>query len=376
MVKHRIRAGIIGGSMNNKWASQTHIPALLKHPDLDITAIGTSRMDSARKSAEDVGAPLAFDDAKKLAASEDVDMVVVSIKVPHHHEAVMAAIQEEKHIFCEWPLGANTAEAAEMARVAELAGIHHTVGLQARQDFEVQTMKRLVEDGIIGEIVSCHMQVATSGKGGRTDQDTAYLLNRASGANLLTINGGHALDALQYIVGEFRELSAITSSRYNEAMIQETGEIIPKDTADQILIHGLLEKGIPVSVHIQGGVNSKFELEIQGKKGILRLSQNPSLGHVQFGNLTLEKLVYDQGSQQSHVLNGFFEPIYIAAEPDVGLDFPQEGVTLNVAKAHHVFARDILMDTRLAPDFNHALQLHQLLDRIEESAATGKKIVW
>ncbi|WP_052646754.1 Gfo/Idh/MocA family oxidoreductase [Paenibacillus terrae] len=205
MMKKKIRAGVVGGSMNNKWASQTHIPALLKHPNLVITAVGTSRMESARQSAEEVGA-------------------------------------------------------------AEQAGIHHTVGLQARQDLEVQTMKKLVEDGTIGEIVSCHMQVSTRGKGGRTDQDTAYLLNRANGANLLTINGGHSLDALQYIVGEFRELSAITSSRYNEATIQETGEVIPKDTADQILIQGSLEKGANVSVHIQGGVNPKFELEIQGKR--------------------------------------------------------------------------------------------------------------
>ncbi|WP_342416622.1 Gfo/Idh/MocA family oxidoreductase [Paenibacillus sp. FSL R10-2782] len=376
MVKKKIRAGIVGGSMNNKWASQTHIPALLKHSNLDITAVGTSRMESARQSAEEVGAALAFDDAKKLAASEDVDMVMVSVKVPHHYGAVMAAIQERKHIFCEWPLGANTAEAAEMATAAEQAGIHHTVGLQARQDLEVQTMKKLVEDGTIGEIVSCHMQVATRGKGGRTDQDTAYLLNRANGANLLTINGGHSLDALQYIVGEFRELSAISSSRYNEATIQETGEVIPKDTADQILIQGSLEKGATVSVHIQGGVNPKFELEIQGKKGVLRLAQHPSLGHVQFGNLRLEKLVYDPNSKQSHASNGDFEPINIVHEPDSGLDFPKEGVTLNVAKAHHVFAEDILTDTRLAPDFNHALKLHQLLDRIEESATTGKKIMW
>ncbi|WP_025717615.1 Gfo/Idh/MocA family protein [Paenibacillus sp. 1-18] len=376
MKKKKIRTGVVGGSMNNKWASQTHIPALLKHPNLDITAVGTSRMESAQQSAEEVGAALAFDDAKKLAASEDVDMVVVSVKVPHHYGAVMAAIQEKKHIFCEWPLGANTAEATEMAKAAEQAGIHHTVGLQARQDLEVQTMKRLVENGEIGEIVSCHMQVATRGKGGSTDQDTAYLLNKANGANLLTINGGHALDALQYIVGEFRELSAITASHYSHATIQETGEIIPKDTADQILIHGLSEKGTPISVHIQGGVNSKFEIEIQGKKGALRLTQKPSLGHVQFGNLTLEKLVYESGSNKGYEPNETFEQISITAEPDGEPDFPKEGVTLNVAKAHYVFAKDILTDTRFAPDFNHALKLHQLLDRIEESAATGKKIVW
>lgn len=89
MMKKKIRAGVVGGSMNNKWASQTHIPALLKHPNLVITAIGTSRMESARKSADEIGAVLAFEDAQKLAASEDVDMVVVSVKVPHHYRAVM-----------------------------------------------------------------------------------------------------------------------------------------------------------------------------------------------------------------------------------------------------------------------------------------------
>ncbi|MMZ65532.1 hypothetical protein D1872_279420 [compost metagenome] len=108
----------------------------------------------------------------------------------------------------------------------------------------------------------------------------------------------------------------------------------------------------------------------------MRLTQNPSLGHVQFGNLTLEKLVYDPSSTQSHGPNGSFEQISITREPNTSLDFPKQGVTLNVAKAHYVFAEDILTHTRLAPDFNHALKLHQLLDRIEESAATGKKIVW
>ncbi len=108
----------------------------------------------------------------------------------------------------------------------------------------------------------------------------------------------------------------------------------------------------------------------------MRLTQNPSLGHVQFGNLTLEKLVYDPSNNQNHTPNGDFEPINIAREPDSGPDFAKEGVTLNVAKAHDVFAGDILTDTHLAPDFNHALKLHQLLDRIEESAATGRKIVW
>lgn len=44
-----IKAGIIGGSLNNQWASQTHIPVLKESPFYQITAIGTSKMETAKK---------------------------------------------------------------------------------------------------------------------------------------------------------------------------------------------------------------------------------------------------------------------------------------------------------------------------------------
>ncbi len=72
------------------------------------------------------------------------------------------------------------------------------------------------------------MQVATQGKGGITDEKSSYLLKRENGANLLTINGGHSLDVLCHILGDFKELSAAMNSHYTEAVIQETGMKIPK----------------------------------------------------------------------------------------------------------------------------------------------------
>ena len=44
-----INVGIIGGSLNNQWASKTHIPVLIENPSYRITAIGTSRMETAKK---------------------------------------------------------------------------------------------------------------------------------------------------------------------------------------------------------------------------------------------------------------------------------------------------------------------------------------
>ncbi|RBN37763.1 dehydrogenase, partial [Priestia megaterium] len=255
-----------------------------------------------------------FTDYKKLAKSKDVDLVVVSVKVPFHYKASIAAIEKNKHIYCEWPLGINTMQAVKLARLAGQANIHHAIGLQARQSPEVNYIKEAIKQGEIGRIISCTMQVATQGKGGVTDEANSYILKKENGANLLTINGGHSLDVLCYILGDFRELSAVMNTHYTETLIQGTGVTIPKDTADQILIQGTLIDDISASVHIQGGVYPAFQLEIRGEKGVFRLTQNHSSGHVQFGDLKVEKVKYP-----TYLLSAkgvYFEEINVSSVKD------------------------------------------------------------
>jgi predicted dehydrogenase len=369
MMNQVINVGIIGGSLNNQWASKTHIPALIENPSYRITAIGTSRMKTAKKSAVKVNATLAFTDYKELAKSNDVDLVVVSIKVPFHYEACIAAIEENKHIYCEWPLGVNTLQAKELKNLANQANIHHAIGLQARQSPEVNYLKEAIEKGEIGKVLSCTMQVATQSKGRMTDQRSAYLLNKENGANLLTIHGGHSLDVLCYILGDFKELTASMNINYTEAIIKETGTKTPKNTADQILIHGTLVDGTSASVHIQAGVYPNFNLEIRGEKGIFRLTQNNSSGHVQFGNLKVEKIIHsDYASVNNEADVVYFEEVKVSSVKDDG---PRRFVEL----AYNILAKDILKHKSKIPNFNDAVKLHQLLDAVRESAKRGKKIV-
>ncbi|MEN1938233.1 Gfo/Idh/MocA family oxidoreductase [Paenibacillus sp. 102] len=361
-----IKVGIIGGSLNNQWASKTHIPVLKETPFYQITAVGTSKMETAKKSARMLNAPHAFTNYKELARSKDVDLVIVSIKVPFHYEASIAAIEENKHIYCEWPLGIDTTEAEKLAKLVNNTNIHHAIGLQGRQSPEVNYLKQAIKQGEIGRIISCTMQVATQGKGGITDERSGYLLKRGNGANLLTINGGHSLDVLCYILGDFKELSATMNIHYTEAVIQETGIKIPKNTADQILIQGTLVDGASASVHIQGGVYPAFQLEIRGEKGVFRLTQNNSSGHVQFGNLKIEKITHP-----NYLLNTkdvYSEEVKISSIKD-------NGARDYVANAYTIFAKDIFENRRQIPNFNDAVKLHHLLDAVRKSAETGKKIL-
>ncbi|MFF2176214.1 Gfo/Idh/MocA family protein [Lysinibacillus sp. NPDC058147] len=361
-----INVGIIGGSLNNQWASQTHIPALKNNPYYKITAIGTSNMDTAEESAKILNASYAFTNYKELAQSEDVDLVVVSIKVPHHYDAVMAVLDETKHIYCEWPLAIDTKQAEKMAKFAEDRKIHHAIGLQGRQSPEVNYLKQAIQQGDIGKVISCTMQVATQGKGGITDGKSRYLLHENNGATLLTINGGHSLDVLCYILGDFKELSATMNVHFTEALVQETGKTTEKNTADQILIHGTLVDGTSASVHIQGGVHPAFQLEIRGEKGAFRLTQKNSYGHVQFGNLIIEKMIYPNN------LQNFKDVLY--EEVNIPSEINNDSIGY-VNQAYTILAKDIFKCTKQIPDFNDAVKLHRLLDAVQQSAKTGKRII-
>jgi predicted dehydrogenase len=132
MATERIRVGIIGASMRNGWARDAHIPALSALPEFEITAVSTSRRETANETAKHFGIPHAFADPYKMVQHPDVDLVSICVRVPFHHQLGMAALNAGKHLYCEWPLAATTEQAQQMRDLAVRVGVHHMVGLQAR----------------------------------------------------------------------------------------------------------------------------------------------------------------------------------------------------------------------------------------------------
>src|SRR5947199_8192724 len=102
----RIRVGIIGANPDRGWAVQAHIPALKSlSDDFEITALSTSRRESADAPSKLCDVPIAFDNHQDLVNSTVVDAVAVTVKVPYHLELATAALSAGKAVYCEWPLG-------------------------------------------------------------------------------------------------------------------------------------------------------------------------------------------------------------------------------------------------------------------------------
>src|SRR5260370_16405535 len=100
------------------------------------------------------------------------------------------------------------------------------------------------------------MIVATANWGGEFTSSRAYLTDRSTGATLMTIPGGHSIDALCFCLGEFKELSSFVVTQRPQVKNVETGETLRMTSPDQVLVNGVLESGALASIHIKGGANN------------------------------------------------------------------------------------------------------------------------
>ena len=73
----KIRLGFVGANVRATWAAQSHFPALLASPDVEMTAVCTTRPESAEEARRAFGAPLAFHDYRTMVASPAIDAVAV-----------------------------------------------------------------------------------------------------------------------------------------------------------------------------------------------------------------------------------------------------------------------------------------------------------
>jgi predicted dehydrogenase len=296
----------------------------------------------------------------------DIDVVAVTVKVPHHRELVSAALAAGKAVYCEWPLGRDLDDAKAMAAFADEQGVRTVVGLQARQAPAIEFVQELLGDGYVGEVLSTTM-VGLSVPGDVVGQPNAYMLDKTNGANVLTIAVGHSLDILDHVLGDFVELSALSDLRRPLISIEETGEQIMKTAADQVVVIGTLTSGATASIHVREAVagGTGFLWEINGTDGTLRITADAAVP----GIFPLAVA----GAR------GRNEPAGLAVPAALTDRWPAlaglEGApAFNVGRAYAAFAADIDNGTHTVPDFADAVRRHEVIAAIEGSAASGERV--
>lgn len=360
----KLRVGTVGATVTrggSGWGANAHIPALRALPEYELKAVCTAHADTAKASAEAFGAELAFDNFDQMLAHPDVDLVVVCVRVPGHHDLVVKALEAGKHVFCEWPLGRTLGEAEQMAKLASERSLRTIVGLQARSDPTLMYARELIRDGYIGHVQVVNFtstsQAVTERGAGRIWQG-----DRRNGANTLTIAAGHAIDAVCYMLGEFEELSARLATNITEWHNPETNETFHVDSPDWISVSGRLAGGAQASflTATVPGNASGTRLEIFGSGGTLVLTT----GSLNQGPAKL------YGARGKEPLEPMDAPRRYTLVPEGA----PAGSPFNVAQAYVRFAAAVGANEPFDPDFQQAVTRHALIEAIERSDAEHRAV--
>jgi predicted dehydrogenase len=362
----KIRVGFVGLQPGKSWAARSHVPALRLQSDrFEIVGVANTSIESSRRAAEACDIPVAFANVAEMAASPDIDLISVTVRVPYHLELVQAAAAGGKHIYCEWPLGNGLAEGREMARLVRDAGVLGVIGTQARVSPVVRYVRRLIRQGYVGRVLSA--TITARGRSWGPVHDDApvrgYLLDNRNGASMLTIPMGHTLAALRDMLGDITSVAAVVENRRKTIHLPETNETVPFDTPDQISVQARVGDDALLTMHYRGGMPRDAEglcCEINGTEGDLRITGLH--GGMQQVDLRL------QGGQG---VSGDWLDLPVPEEYLAG-PWADNINPANVGRLYARMAADLQHGTSTAPTFEDGISLHQIIDTIEQASAQAR----
>lgn len=358
MKANRIRVGLIGLNPDSHWASKSHVPALkFLAEDFEIVGVANTTYESAKRSSEAFQIPYAFHNADALINSPEIDLVIITVKVPYHFDLVKRTLESGKHVYCEHPLGKNLEETRLLSEIAAKKDVVAVVGTQMVVAPEILYLQQLIKDGYLGKVLSTTLIGSGGNWRNETVADLYYLYDKANGATMLTIPLAHTLAGVTSVLGNFSELCSKMTSTFTKVKVLETGEVRSKTAEDQILVMGILTNDIPISVHYRGGISRGTNLlwEINGSEGDIQV--RGSLGH---GQLVPLSIFGARGTEKELQL--------LKVPGNIMNDFPEDPLVGNVARIYKLLSDDIRTNTRNAPSFHDAVKLYELLNKIERAA--------
>jgi predicted dehydrogenase len=360
-----IRVGIVGATVTvggSGWGARTHVPALHALSEYQLKAVCTAHEDTARASQKAFGTDLAFHNFDDMLACPEIDLVTVVTRVPTHFDLVMRALEAGKAVCCEWPLGATLEQAEQMAGLAASRSLYNAVGLQARSDPTLMYARELIREGYIGDVLAAdftYIGKATTRRG----NGRIWQADRRAGANILTIGAGHALDAVNFVLGDFTEVSARLATTVTEWFNTDTGQTVRVDSPDWVNVSGRLQTGAEVSFLVAAVPSlpeGRRRFEIYGAKGILSIragegspDDNPSIYHGP------NQLFCARGKE---LLTPLETPARFTLIPGSVPPGPQRNVAQAYVRLAHAMAEGKPFD----PGFAQAVRAHKLLSTLEQ----------
>ncbi|MCH8292333.1 Gfo/Idh/MocA family oxidoreductase [Candidatus Poribacteria bacterium] len=259
MSKKIYRAAAIGRTDGGNYGHGLHLP----YKELDnvqFIAVADANDAGREKAKADAGALRAYADYHEMLAQEEIDIVSVCPRwTDCHLEMVLACIEAECHIYCEKPIAMNLSDGDTMVAAADNAGLKIAVSHQQVYQPATQKIKRMLDEGRIGQVHSIY----THGK-----QD-----NRGGGEDMIVL-GTHTFNMMRYFFGDVAWMfSHITTDGHELTPndVHKPTEPVGLVSGDSINSYFAFKSGVSGFFYSRR-YRERYGTKIMGSEGIMSFS--------------------------------------------------------------------------------------------------------
>jgi len=338
---------------------------------------GKASVEELEATAQQFGWEEFDSEWERVIARKDIDVVDVSTPGYLHHPMVLAAAAAGKHIVCEKPLANTLAEAKEMLRAVEKAGVKHYVNYNYRRVPAVAYAKRLIEEGRLGDIYHYHGSYLQDWIMDPQFPRVWRLEKKYAGSGALGDIAAHASDLAQYLNSDITEvtgqmttfikkrpLPGTSSGAWGAKGSKGKGKVDVDDDSNFLAQFKNGSVGVFESSRFAGGRRNANTFQIYGSKGSLAWNMERMN----------ELEIYDR--TEPAATQGFKTILATEADhPYVGAWWPPGhiiGYEHTFVHAIADFLRCLEKDRLPEPNFRDGVKVQAVLDAVERSVKSRR----
>ena len=363
----RIGIGLIGSGFMGRSHSMAFraVPGIFT--DLGATPVLEILADvdapTAARAAKELGYARSTGDWREVVTDPAVQLVDISTPNALHKEMALAAFAAGKHVYCEKPLAANAADAAEMAAAAARAGVHTSVGFTYLKNPMIAFARDVIAGGEIGEVVSFRGLHAEDYMADPAAPWT-WRLDPVGGHGAVADIGSHIISIARYLCGDIVEVcgqvATVVSARPVARGASETRPVQVDDQARALVRFASGAGGSVEASWVATGRKMTIAIEVTGSRGTLVFDQE-RMNEIQ---------LYTTG--QPHGREGFKTILSGPAHPHYGPFCPAPGHHLGFNDMKTIEVRAILDalsgGPKFMPDFAEAARIQATVDAVVTSS--------
>lgn len=317
-------------------------------------------------------------DWRKVIEASDIDLVDICVPNFSHREIALAAAAAGKMVICEKPLAMNVAEAEEMVRAVETAGVPNMVMYNYRRVPSVSLAKQVIDEGRIGRPFhyrATYLQDWTISTDVPQGGDALWRLDaNVAGSGVTGDLLAHSIDTAMWLNGPISRVVAKTEIFVKERVHSLTGQVQPVTIDDACMFLAEFANGSIgtfESTRYARGRKNFNTFELNGADGSIYfdLEEPEYLQYFEYKNMQTGQKVESHltGWRKIHVTNS--EHPYMNRYWVPGTCIGYEHTFLNALAD---FVMGIESGVPAQPDFRCALQTQKVCDAVLESAREGR----